>query len=99
MTMVGGAGRESRRGSKMTNLRKFHYGLVSVSDGKCRPQASRIKLCSEYLVLQREEFHIWEDEETYPVEAGLRYLPNGGAFAKRKRNQRNRKAVIALLEH
>ena len=56
----------------MPNLRKFHYALVCVSDGKCRPQASRIKLCSEYLVLQREEFHIWEDEETYPVEAGLR---------------------------
>lgn len=56
----------------MPNLRKFHYALVSVSDGKCRPQPSRIKLCSEYLVLQREEFHIWEDEETYPVEAGLR---------------------------
>eukprot|EP00090_Calanus_glacialis_P000704 TRINITY_DN10474_c0_g1_i1.p1 TRINITY_DN10474_c0_g1~~TRINITY_DN10474_c0_g1_i1.p1 ORF type:complete len:538 (-),score=151.56 TRINITY_DN10474_c0_g1_i1:391-2004(-) len=72
MTMVGGSHRESRRGSKMPNLRKFHYALVSVSDGKSRPQASRIKLCSAYLVLQREEFHIWEDEETYPVEAGLR---------------------------
>jgi len=72
MTMVGGSARESRRGSKMPNLRKFHYCLVSVSDGKCRPQASRIKLCSEYLVLQREEFHIWDDEDTYPVEAGLR---------------------------
>ena len=73
MAMVAGKHRESRRGSKMPNLRKFHYALVSVSDGKCRPQPSRIKLCSEYLVLQREEFHIWEDEETYPVEAGLRY--------------------------
>ena len=58
----------------MPNLRKFHYALVCVSDGKCRPQASRIKLCSEYLVLQREEFHIWEDEETYDVQAGLRYF-------------------------
>ena len=53
-------------------LRKFHYGLVSVSDGKCRPQSSRIKLCSDYITLQREEFHIWEDENTYNVEAGLR---------------------------
>ena len=58
----------------MPNLRKFHYALVSVSDGKCRPQPSRIKLCSEYLVLQREEFHIWEDENSYPVEPGLRYV-------------------------
>lgn len=55
-----------------TGMRKFHYGLVSVSDGKSRPQSSRLKLCCEYLVLQREEFHIWEDEESYPVEAGLR---------------------------
>jgi len=53
-------------------MRKFHYGLVSVSDGKSRPQSSRLKLCCEYVVLQREEFHIWEDEESYPVEAGLR---------------------------
>ena len=60
-------------------LRKFHYGLVSVSDGKCRPQSSRIKLCSDYITLQREEFHIWEDENTYNVEAGLRTveLPRG----------------------
>ena len=38
-----------------------------------RPQSSRLKVCSEYVVLQREEFHIWEDEESYPVEAGLRW--------------------------
>ena len=25
------------------------------------------------VVFQREEFHIWEDEESYPVEAGLRW--------------------------
>jgi len=55
-------------------LRKFHYGLVSVSDGKSRAQHSRIKLCSEYIVLQREEFTIWEDEDTYPVEPGLRQV-------------------------
>jgi len=67
MSMVGGDRRD-----KFTNLRKFHYGLVSVSDGKSRALPSRLKLCSDYLVLQREEFHIWEDETSYPVEAGLR---------------------------
>jgi len=56
----------------MSNLRKFHYGLVSVSDGKSKPQPSRLKLCSEYIVLQREEFHIWEDEDSYPVDSTLR---------------------------
>ena len=61
-----------RGGSRKGILRKFHYGLVSVSDGKCRPQSSRIKLCSDYITLQREEFHIWEDEDTYNVESGLR---------------------------
>jgi hypothetical protein len=45
---------------------------VSVSDGKSRALPSRLKLCSEYLVLQREEFTIWDDEDSYPVEAGLR---------------------------
>ena len=64
---------DNRRGSnKKGILRKFHYGLVSVSDGKSRPQSGRIKLCSDYITLQREEFHIWEDEDTYNVEAGLR---------------------------
>ena len=60
----------SRRSSRLASgqMRKFHYGLVAVSDGKCRPQPSRVKLCSDYLVLQREEFHIWEDEETYNVD-------------------------------
>jgi hypothetical protein len=46
---------------------------VSVSDGKSRALPSRLKMCSEYLVLQREEFTIWDDEDSYPVEAGLRY--------------------------
>ena len=70
---------DTMRSSRKGFLRKFHYGLVSVSDGKCRPQASRIKLCSDYITLQREEFHIWEDEDTYNVEAGLRTveLPRG----------------------
>ena len=44
-----------------------------MSDGKSRPLPSRLKVCSEYIVLQREEFHIWDDENSYPVEAGLRY--------------------------
>ena len=47
---------------------------MTVSDGKSRPQSSRIKLCSDYITLQREEFHIWEDEDTYNVEAGLRTI-------------------------
>lgn len=67
MSMVGGD-----RKNRATSLRKFHYGLVSVSDGKSRAQPSRLKLCSDYLVLQREEFTIWDDEDSYPVEAGLR---------------------------
>jgi hypothetical protein len=31
---------------------KVHYGLVAVSDGKCRPQTSRLKLTPDFLVLQ-----------------------------------------------
>ncbi|XP_023333990.1 gamma-1-syntrophin [Eurytemora carolleeae] len=69
MKMVGGD-----RKDRHSNLRKFHYGLVSVSDGKSRPLPSRLKLCSDYLVLQREEFHIWDDETSYPVESGLREI-------------------------
>jgi hypothetical protein len=58
------------------------FAKVSVSDGKSRALPSRLKLCSEYLVLQREEFTIWDDEDSYPVEAGLRsvvlsYLASG----------------------
>ena len=30
------------------------------------------RLCCDYITLQREEFSIWEDEDTYNVEAGLR---------------------------
>ena len=42
---------------------QFHYGLVYVSDGKCRPQPARLKVCPEYLVLQREEFIFPDDED------------------------------------
>ena len=33
----------------------------------------QVKCFHKYVVFQREEFHIWEDEESYPVEAGLRW--------------------------
>ena len=36
----------------------------------CKGDLSR--LCCDYITLQREEFSIWEDEDTYNVEAGLR---------------------------
>ncbi len=42
-------------------MQQFHYGLVSVSDGKCRPQPARLKVCPDLLVLQREEF-LFPDE-------------------------------------
>ena len=60
---------------------------VSVSDGKSRPLPSRLKLCSDYLVLQREEFHIWDDETSYPVESGLRY----------KHSSNNKQTVIISI--
>ena len=44
----------------------YHYGLVTVSDGKCRPQTTRLKLCPDLLVLQREEFIFPDDEDGYP---------------------------------
>ena len=46
----------------------YHYGLVTVSDGKCRPQMTRLKLCPDLLVLQREEFIFPDDEDGYPVD-------------------------------
>jgi hypothetical protein len=55
---------------------------VSVSDGKSRAQPSRLKLCSEYLVLQREEFTIWDDEDSYPVEAGLRLVEKSSLYMR-----------------
>jgi len=50
----------------------YHYGLVTVSDGKCRPQTTRLKLCPDLLVLQREEFIFPDDEDGYPVDNKLR---------------------------
>ena len=44
-------------------LQPFHYGLVNVSDGKCRPQPARLKVCPDYLVLQREEFIFPDDDD------------------------------------
>ncbi len=41
----------------------FHYGLVNVSDGKCRPQPARLKVCPDLLVLQREEFVFPEEDD------------------------------------
>ena len=49
-------------------FQKFHYGIVNVSDGKCRPQPARIKVCSEFLVLQREEFIFPDEEDGYPAD-------------------------------
>ena len=46
----------------------YHYGIVTVSDGKCRPQTTRLKLCPDLLVLQREEFIFPDDEDGYPVD-------------------------------
>jgi hypothetical protein len=47
---------------------RVHYGLVTVSDGKCRPQTSRLKLTADTLVLQKEEFIFPDDEDGYPVD-------------------------------
>ncbi len=42
--------------------------MVTVSDGKCRPQTSRLKLTADTLVLQKEEFIFPDDEDGYPVD-------------------------------
>lgn len=47
-------------------FQQYHYGIVNVSDGKCRPQPARLKVCPEYLVLQKEEFIFPDDDDTYP---------------------------------
>jgi len=52
----------------------YHYGIVTVSDGKCRPQTTRLKLCPDLLVLQREEFIFPDDEDGYPVDNKLRTI-------------------------
>ena len=51
-----------------SRFQKFHYGIVNVSDGKCRPQPARLKVCSEFLVLQREEFIFPEEGDGYPAD-------------------------------
>ena len=33
---------------------------------------------NSFFLFQREEFHIWEDEDSYPVEAGLRWVLTSG---------------------
>ena len=54
-------------------LQHYHYGLVTVSDGKSRPQTARIKLSSDTLVLQREEFIFPDDDDGgYPVDNKVR---------------------------
>ena len=52
----------------------YHYGIVTVSDGKCRPQTTRLKLCPDLLVLQREEFIFPDDDDGYPVDNKVSYL-------------------------
>lgn len=54
--------------------RKFHFGLVNVSDGKCRPQPARLKVCPEFMVLQREEIIFPDDDDSYPTDNKLRHL-------------------------
>lgn len=54
--------------------KQYHYGIVNVSDGKCRPQPARLKVCPEYLVLQKEEFIFPDDDDTYPRDNKKRTL-------------------------
>jgi hypothetical protein len=56
----------------------YHYGLVTVSDGKCRPQTTRIKLSSDLLVLQREEFIFPDEDNGYPVDNKVYSMINHG---------------------
>ena len=42
--------------------------MVNVSDGKCRPQPARLKVCQDFLILQREEFIFPDEEDGYPAE-------------------------------
>ena len=55
-------------------MQKFHFGLVNVSDGKCRPQPARLKVCPDLLVLQREEIIFPDDDDTYPTDNKVRSL-------------------------
>ena len=45
---------------------------MNVSDGKCRPQPARLKVCPDYLVLQREEFIFPDDDDGYPIDNKVR---------------------------
>ena len=56
-------------------MQKFHFGLVNVSDGKCRPQPARLKVCPEYLVLQREEIIFPDDDDSYPTDNKVKMGP------------------------
>ena len=47
-----------------------------MSDGKCRPQTTRLKLCPDLLVLQREEFIFPDDDDGYPVDNKVNNLLN-----------------------
>ena len=55
-------------------FQRCHYGLVTVSDGKCRPQTTRLKLSTDSLVLQREEFIFPDDDDGYPVDNKVSYI-------------------------
>ena len=56
------------------SLQRFHYGIVTVSDGKCRPQTTRLKLSTDMLVLQREEFIFPDDDDGYPVDNKVKFI-------------------------
>ena len=58
------------------SFQRYHYGLVTVSDGKCRPQTTRLKLSTDMLVLQREEFIFPDDDDGYPVDNKVSLLLN-----------------------
>ena len=57
-------------------MQRCHYGLVTVSDGKCRPQTTRLKLSTDSLILQREEFIFPDDDDGYPVDNKVNHLLN-----------------------
>ena len=55
-------------------FQRYHYGIVTVSDGKCRPQTTRLKLSTDMLVLQREEFIFPDDDDGYPVDNKVKFI-------------------------
>ena len=56
------------------SFQRCHYGLVTVSDGKCRPQTTRLKLSTDTLILQREEFIFPDDDDGYPVDNKVNHI-------------------------